>query len=154
VRLAREVVGAALEAGSRLVDSSPMYGGAERALAGALDGRRGDADVATKIWARSVDEGRDQYRRQLDWYGGRIELEQVHNLVAWRDQLPWLEAEREAGRIGSLGVTHYDPLAFSELAEALRTRRFQAVQLPLNPSQRECERELLPLAAELGVAVA
>src|SRR5207302_11456259 len=38
-------------------------------------------------------------------------------------------------------------------AEALRTERFQTLQVPLNPHERECERELLPLAAELGVAV-
>jgi aryl-alcohol dehydrogenase-like predicted oxidoreductase len=50
-------------------------------------------------------------------------------------------------------VTHYSPSSFGELADALRTRRFDVVQLPLNPRERECERELLPLAAELGVAV-
>ena len=43
--------------------------------------------------------------------------------------------------------------AFDELARALRTGRFDALQLPYNPRERECERELLPLAAELGVAV-
>jgi diketogulonate reductase-like aldo/keto reductase len=77
----------------------------------------------------------------------------VHNLVAWREHLPWLEAERDAGRIGRLGVTHYAPDALPELAEALRSGRFQTVQVPLNPREREAERELLPLAAELGVAV-
>jgi aryl-alcohol dehydrogenase-like predicted oxidoreductase len=66
-RLARAVVEAAFEAGTRLFDSSPMYSGAERSLGAALDGRRDDAIVATKIWARSVDEGRDQFRRQLEW---------------------------------------------------------------------------------------
>jgi diketogulonate reductase-like aldo/keto reductase len=50
-------------------------------------------------------------------------------------------------------VTHYSPGAFAELARALRTGRFQVVQLPLNPRERACERELLPLAAELGIAV-
>jgi aryl-alcohol dehydrogenase-like predicted oxidoreductase len=40
-----------------------------------------------------------------------------------------------------------------ELADALRTRRFDVVQLPYNPHEREVERELLPLAAELGVRV-
>jgi diketogulonate reductase-like aldo/keto reductase len=150
--LAGRVVGAALDAGAQLVDSSPMYGGAEASLAAALAGRREEAVVATKIWARTVAEGREQLRRQLDWFG-RVDVEQIHNLVAWREQLPWLEEERDAGRVGRLGVTHYDPAAFAELAAALRTGRFSTVQLPLNPRERECERDLLPLAAELGIAV-
>lgn len=152
VELAREVVGAALEAGVRLVDSSPMYRGAERSLAAALDGHRDNAVVATKIWARSVEEGREQLRRQLDWYS-RVEIEQIHNLVLWREQLAWLERERSLGHIGRLGVTHYATSSFGELAEALRTGRFHTLQVPYNPHERECERELLPLAAELGVAV-
>jgi diketogulonate reductase-like aldo/keto reductase len=149
--LARAIVGAALDAGAGCFDTSPMYG-SEQALGAALTERRHDATVLTKIWTSSLDEARQQYEDQLGWFG-RIEVEQVHNLVAWKRHLPWLEAERDAGRIGRLGVTHYSPSAFGELARALRTRRFDTVQLPLNPRERTCERELLPLAAELGVAV-
>jgi diketogulonate reductase-like aldo/keto reductase len=152
-RLARQVVGAALDAGIRLFDTSPMYGGAEASLAAALVGRRTEATIATKIWARSVAEGRAQFRRQLEWYGGHVEIEQVHNLSLWREQLEWLELERSAGRIDLLGVTHYQASAQPELAEALRTEKLQTVQVPYNPHERECERELLPLADELGVAV-
>ena len=150
--LARDVVDAALEVGTRVVDSSPMYGGAEASLGWALSGRRDEAIVATKIWSRSAEAGREHFRQQLEWFG-RVEVEQVHNLVSWREQLPWLELEREAGRIDRLGVTHYDSSAFGELETALRTRRFQALQVPLNPLERECERRLLPLASELGIAV-
>jgi diketogulonate reductase-like aldo/keto reductase len=151
-RLAREVVDAAFGAGCRIVDSSPMYGPAEASLAGALDGRRDDATVATKIWARSIEEGRAQLQAQLGWFG-HVDVEQIHNLVLWQQHLPWLEDAREAGRIRALGVTHYDESAFGELERALRTRRFDAVQVPLNPLQRTCERKILPLAEELGVAV-
>jgi diketogulonate reductase-like aldo/keto reductase len=151
--LAREVVDGALDVDVRLVDSSPMYGGAERSLGAALEGRREQLTVATKIWADSVDQGRAQYADQLEWFGGRVEIEQVHNLVAWREHLDWLEDEREAGRVGRLGVTHYTPSAFGELAEAMRSGRFETVQLPYNPHERESERELLPLAAELGLGV-
>jgi diketogulonate reductase-like aldo/keto reductase len=150
--LATRVVAAALEAGSSLVDTSPMYGRAEASLAAALAGRREGVTVATKIWAQSASAGREQFRRQVAWYG-RVDVEQVHNLAAWRDQLPWLEEERDAGRIGRLGVTHYSAGAFDELATAMRTARFGVVQLPLNPLRRESERVLLPLAAELGLAV-
>jgi diketogulonate reductase-like aldo/keto reductase len=152
VRLAEEVVTAAFEAGCRLFDSSPMYGGAEASVAAALVNRRDEAAVATKIWAGSLDEGREQYRRQRAWFG-KVEIEQVHNLVSWQDHLPWLEDERSAGGVGRIGVTHYSSSAFAELARALRTQRFETVQVPLNPWERECERELLPLAAELGIAV-
>ena len=150
--LASEVIGAALDAGCRVVDSSPMYGGAEAAMSETVRERRDGVTVATKIWARSLEEGRAQYRRQVEWFG-RVEIEQVHNLVLWREHLEWLEPERDAGRIDRLGVTHYGAGSFDELAKALETRRFDTVQLPLNPRQREAERELLPLASELGVAV-
>jgi diketogulonate reductase-like aldo/keto reductase len=150
--LARRVLDAALEAGTRVVDSSPMYRGAEASLASALDGRRDEAVVATKIWSRDVADGRAHFARQLEWFG-RVEVEQVHNLVAWQEHLPWLEEERSRGSIGRIGVTHYDASAFGELERALRTGRFQTLQIPLNPFERECEDRLLPLAAELDVAV-
>jgi diketogulonate reductase-like aldo/keto reductase len=149
--LAREVVGAALGAGCKVVDSSPMYGAAERTLGVALDSRRGSAVVATKVWADSVKEARAQFADQVEWFG-RIEIEQVHNLVAWREHLEWLEPERDSGRIERLGVTHWQAGAFEELARALRTGRFQTLQVPLNPFERECERELIPLAQELDTA--
>jgi diketogulonate reductase-like aldo/keto reductase len=149
--LAGLIVDAARGAGVRCFDTSPMYG-SEEALGAALADDRGGATVLTKIWTSSPDEARGQYENQLAWFG-RVELEQVHNLVAWEQHLRWLEEERDAGRIDRLGVTHYSPSAFDELARALRTKRFDTVQLPLNPRERACERELLPLAEELGIAV-
>jgi diketogulonate reductase-like aldo/keto reductase len=128
-----------------------MYG-SEGALGIGLDAHRRDATVATKIWADTIEEGRGQFEDQLRWFG-RVEVEQVHNLVAWEEHVPWLEAERDAGRIDRLGITHWQAAAFPELARALRTRSFSTLQVPYNPLERECERELLPLATELGVAV-
>jgi diketogulonate reductase-like aldo/keto reductase len=150
--LAGRVVAAALGAGVRAFDSSPMYGAAEASLAAALAGRRAEALVLTKIWTPSPQEARRQLEAQLGWFG-HVDLEQVHNLVAWREHLPWLERERDAGRVRLLGVTDYRDSALPELVRALRTRRFDAVQVPLNPHERACERELLPVAEELGVAV-
>jgi aryl-alcohol dehydrogenase-like predicted oxidoreductase len=150
---ARDVVDASLDAGARVFDTSPMYAPAEETLGRALGSRRDDVVVATKIWSSDRAEARRQFDDQLEWFGGRIDVEQVHNLVAWQEHLPWLEEERAAGRIERVGVTHYSTSVFGELGRALRTRRFETVQLPYNPTERNCERELLPFAADLGVAV-
>lgn len=150
--MARAVVGAALDAGTAVFDSSPMYGGAEKSLGSALEGRRAGTVVATKIWTPSLDEGRAQYSAQRRFFG-HVEIEQVHNLVAWEQHLPWLEDEKAAGRIRGIGVTHWSAGAFAELERALRTGRFDTVQLPLNPVEPEAEHRLLPVAEELGVAV-
>jgi aryl-alcohol dehydrogenase-like predicted oxidoreductase len=150
---AREVVGEVLARGGRVFDSSPMYGRAEGVLGRALAGRRDEAFAATKIWTGSPDVARRQLADQLAFYDGRVELEQIHNLVAWREHLPWLEAERAAGRIALVGATHYDPAAFDELEGVMRTGRIDAIQIPYNPAEREVGRRILPLAAELELGV-
>lgn len=149
---ARAVVEAALESGANFFDSSPMYGKAEGVLGRALAGRRGEALVATKVWSASAQGGAAQIRRAMDFYGW-VDLYQVHNLLAWREQLSQLERERDGGRVRAIGATHYSPAAFGELEKVMRSGRVTAVQVPYNPLEREVEQRILPLAEELGLGV-
>jgi len=119
----------------------------------ALEGRRDRALIATKIWTPSAAEGEAQARRALAYFGGRIDLYQIHNLVAWRDHLTTLERLRDAGQVGVIGATHYSSTAFDELATVMRTGRIGAIQIPYNPLERDVERVILPLAADLGLGV-
>ena len=150
---ARVLVDTGLGCGTTLFDSSPMYGAAEERLGLALAHRRDDAIVATKVWTDSAREGRRQIAQALDWFGGRVELYQVHNLVAWREHLPVLEALREKGAVAAIGATHYRAAAFDELATVMRSGRITAIQIPYSPHEREVERLILPLASDLGLGV-
>ena len=149
----RSVVDAALAAGTTLFDTSPMYGAAQRVLSRALQGRRERALVADKVWTPSVDEGRQQIDRALEWYEGTIDIYQIHNLVAWEEHLPVLEALQKGGNVRVIGATHYKHTAFGELIRVMRTGRIQMIQIPYNAADREVEREILPLAEELGLGV-
>src|ERR1700754_3374067 len=116
-----DVVTAALDAGSTFVDSSPMYGDAERTLAQGLGERRGEAFVATKLWTSDDEEAARQAARAIDWYGGRVDLYQVHNLVHTKERLALLERLRDEGKVGYLGATHYSAGAFGELEDVMRS---------------------------------
>jgi aryl-alcohol dehydrogenase-like predicted oxidoreductase len=92
-----ELIDAAIAAGIRLIDTSPMYGAAERLLSDALDGHRGQIFIADKVWTPSQEEGTAQLSRAVDWYGGRVELMQIHNLVGWHAHLPCSRPPETAG---------------------------------------------------------
>ncbi len=149
----RAIVETALEHGANLFDSSPMYGRAERLLARALGSRRAEALIATKVWTPNASEGRDQIQQALEWYGGRVDFYQVHNLVNWREHLPVLERLKEEGRVRAVGATHYQAPAFDELATLMKTGRLDGIQVPYNPRQREVEKIVLPLAEEMNLGV-
>jgi diketogulonate reductase-like aldo/keto reductase len=146
------IVDEALSAGMNLFDSSPMYGRAEEMLAKALNGRRDQAIIATKIWTSSPSEGRKQANHALRLFG-RVQIYQVHNLVNWPAQLRLLEQLKAEGRVDAVGATHYDPSGFDDLCDLMTTGRLDMVQVPYNPRRREAERRVLPLAAELGLGV-
>lgn len=149
------VVDAAFEAGTRVVDSSPMYGRAEARLGGALAtlGRRDEAIVMTKVWEASAKDGQRHFERQLGWFDGRVDVLLVHNLVAASDHLAWMAEERDAGRIRWLGASHFHASGFDELEGLMRTGRIDVMQVPYNPREPEAATRLLPLAADLGIAV-
>ena len=149
-----EVVRAALKEGANLFDSSPMYGEAERVLGDALQelGRE-RAVVATKVWTSKDGEAERQIERSLSYFGGRVELYQVHNLVAVERRLETLHRLRDEGRVSAVGATHYSRAAFGDLMSVMRSGRVDFVQIPYNAAETSATQELLPLARELGLGV-
>lgn len=149
----RAIVDEALRSGMTLFDTSPMYGESERVLAQALEGRRAGAIVADKVWTSSPREGRAQASRAVRWYGGRVDIYQIHNLVAWREHLPMLEELRARDAVAVIGATHYQHHAFPELMTVMASQAIGMIQVPYNAADRAVEREVLPLAATLGLGV-
>ena len=149
----RAVLDAAFDAGATLFDTSPMYGEAEAVLARAIGARRAHCLVADKLWTADDAEADAQVARALAWYGGRVDVYQVHNLVALDARLRTLHRLREAGQVGAVGVTHYQHAAFPELVRVIRSGQVDMVQIPYNAADDTAARAVLPAAADHGVGV-
>ena len=131
-----EVVRVALEEDANLFDSSPMYGEAERVLGDALRKfGRDRAIVATKVWTSNDREAERQIERSLSYFGGRVELYQVHNLVAVERRLNTLHRLKDEGRVRAVGATHYSRAAFGDLMSVMRSGRVEFVQVPYNAAE-------------------
>jgi aryl-alcohol dehydrogenase-like predicted oxidoreductase len=149
----RAVLDEAYAAGATLFDTSPMYGVADEVLARAMDGRRTGALVADKVWTDDDAEADAQIEHALALFGGRVEIYQVHNLVAVTRRLRTLRQLRADGQVEVVGATHYQHSAFPELVRLIESGAVGMIQIPYNAADRVAEREVLPAAAEHGVGV-
>jgi aryl-alcohol dehydrogenase-like predicted oxidoreductase len=151
----REVLEGFFASGARLIDTSPMYSTAEEVLGELMTpDMHQRAFLATKVWTRGAREGREQMTRSAQLLrSARLDLIQVHNLLDLDTQLKTLREWKDAGRVRYIGVTHYTVSAQPELGQVLKREKLDFVQFNYSPVTRAAEKELLPLAADRGVAV-
>ena len=142
--------------GGSVIDSSPMYGAAER-VAGDLSAElklREKLFFATKVWTSGRDSGIRQMEQSLKLMRtDRMDLMQVHNLQDVETHTKTLQEWKEAGRVRYIGITHYHAGAYRDLERLVKTKRYDFVQLNFSMGEREAEARLLPVCAETGTAV-
>ncbi len=149
-----EVVRQFFDAGGRLIDSSPMYGSSQGVIGEALHSLSAASRVfaADKVWTSAPGATQIAASRQL-WQVPRFDLLQVHNLLAWEQQLALLQAMKAAGQLRYVGITTSEGRRHGELAQIMRSQPIDFVQFSYNLLDREAEQQLLPLARERGIAV-
>ena len=161
-----QVLQAFFAAGGGVIDSSPMYGRAERVLGDLLPqvDHAGRLFAATKVWTAFGRVGPAQMAESLRLWGkgadGRVagreprrfDLVQVHNLLAWPEHLTTLRAWKEQGRCRYIGVTTSHGNKHDEMQRVLRNEPIDFMQITLNLADRSAL-PLIELAASRGVAV-
>ena len=149
-----EVMRAFFAAGGRLIDSSPMYGSSQAVIGEGLQklGLPRSLFSAEKVWTSSDGAAQIEASRKL-WQVPGFDLLQVHNLLAWHEQLPLLLEMKKAGKLRYVGITTSEGRRHRDLEQVMRAHKLDFIQLTYNPVDREAERTLLPLARERGIAV-
>ena len=151
-----EVMRAFFDEGGGVIDSSPMYGSAQKTLGHGLDklARPGALFSADKIWTNSPADGLPQMTETAtNWGVDHFDLMQVHNLLAVDEHLALLYQLKEQGRVKHVGVTTSHGRRHGELERVMRQYPLDFVQLTYNVLDREVEDRLLPLAQDRGIAV-
>ena len=143
-------------AGARLIDSSPMYGNAERVTGDLVEqlGKQSGTFLATKVWTSGRDKGLAQIERSMRLLKtARLDLLQIHNLLDWRTHAASLQQLKGDGKIRFTGVTHYTVGAHDEIEGVLRESPFDFAQFNYSIGTRAAEQRLLPYCQEHGIGV-
>jgi aryl-alcohol dehydrogenase-like predicted oxidoreductase len=163
VATVRAVMQQMVDLGGRVFDTAPSYGAAEE-VAGRVAQDLGMAKQlfwATKLnvagWGGGSADAQAA-RRQLETSFKRIgkpviDLVQVHNMGDLRTQLPILREEQERGRIRYIGVTTTFSSQYDALVQLMRRERLDFIGTDYAIDERHAERDILPVAADKGIAV-
>jgi aryl-alcohol dehydrogenase-like predicted oxidoreductase len=149
---AAQVLGALVEAGGRVVDTASSYGEAESVL-GEVTARAGTRDklfIATKLEAPDAAELKRSLARLRT---ARVDLLQLHNVRDPRQSLEPFKAWRAQGLCRYIGITSTYHGDFAAIEAVLGRERPDFVQIDYSLDDREAEKRILPLAAEVRAGV-
>jgi aryl-alcohol dehydrogenase-like predicted oxidoreductase len=159
----KDVMQTMLDNGGTVLDTAPSDGAAEQ-VAGQI---AQDTGLTRKIfWATKVNvagrggagadesQARAQLEQSFDYLGkDPIDLIQVHNLADLPTQMPLIQELKEDGRIRYTGTTVTQTGRYTELEKAMRDYPIDFIGVDYAIDNRVSAERVLPLAAELGIAV-
>lgn len=154
----RAVVERLPQLGGRVIDTAPAYRQSESVL-GELIGELGHRErlfIATKVTAADGDRAggiamlEESFRRLRV---SHVDLMQVHNLAGVDTLLPVLAEWKKEGRIRHAGITTSSARQYPEMLAHMRRHRLDFIQVDYGIANRGAADEILPLAAERGIAV-
>lgn len=162
-----EIVQRYLDMGGNYVETAYAYGSgdSERKIGEALKGRRDEVFLATKVAARDKEGAARLLKRSLEhlqtdyvdllFMHAVQENYELEAILSEKGALHAAEEAQQAGRVRFIGISGHGWA--DVLIEALERYPFEAVMHTYNYLDRfnypSSETELLPLAAEKGVAV-
>ena len=154
-RQAIATIHAAIDSGVTFIDTAESYRSSEEVLGRALEGRRNDVFLATKISGDHSAEhigkalGNSLRALRTDY----VDLYQIHGpKPEWpiEDTMGELVKHRDAGKIRFLGVSNFSA---EQTEEALQYGSIHSSQPRFNMIQSEPRETLLPYCLERGIGV-
>lgn len=151
----RDVLRHFFAAGGGMIDSSPMYGRAERLLGELLPTlpHAGRLVAGSKVWTPLDVLGQGQLEHSLGLWGlPRFDVLLVHNLLNWRGHLKTLRRWQEEGRVRHIGVSTSHGNKHDEVERVLLKEPLDVLQITYNFADTRAE-YLMNMAAERGLSV-
>lgn len=149
-----------LDSGITLVDTAEMYGegGAEEVIAEAIDGRRAEVFLVSKVYPHNASKRdaiaaceRSLKRLKTDY----LDLYLLH----WRGSVPLAEtleafqSLRESGKILDYGVSNFDVKDMEEAIGVPSGNVIATDQVLYNLTRRGIERDLLPWCRDRNIPI-
>jgi len=149
------VLDAFFDAGGGMIDSSPMYGRAERVVGDLVAQRARSSELiaATKVWTPFESRGAQQVEQSLRlWRLPRLDIVYVHNLLNWRAHLPTLRSFKERGLVRWIGVTTSHGARHAEMLDVIRREPLDFMQITYSVADTSAE-PVIAAALDRGIAV-
>jgi len=149
---AAAVLRALIAGDGRLVDTSSVYGDAEAVLGDviAAGGLRGKLFIATKLEAPDAAELKRSLARLKT---EKLDLLQFHNVRDPQQSLAQFKDWKAQGVTRYIGITSTRHADFAAIESVLTREKPDFVQIDYSIDDREAEKRILPLAAEVNAGV-